>query len=541
MTDSLRITGARVYDPANGVDGEVRDICIRDGRIVESLPEETGTLDAGGLVAMPGGVDIHSHIAGPTVNLSRKLQPEDHRDDPERARGGLRSGAGGTVPSTWATGYRYAALGYTTAFEAAVAPFGARSAHRELRATPIIDKGLYVLMGNNEYLMRSIASGGGDRVRDFAAWLLGATQAYAIKIVNPGGVAAWKARRANVDRLDREVEGFGITPRAILEALVDVAIELELPHPAHIHCNNLGVAGNASTTLETLRALDGRRAHLTHIQFHCYGGEPGGRPTSRARDVIEYVNEHPEISVDVGQVMFGPATVMTADGPLGYLLHQLSGRKWINVDVELETGCGIVPYEYRDRRLVHALQWAIGLEIFLLADDPWRVVLSTDHPNGASFLSYPRIIRLLMDRAFRDERIAAVDPRALEGTVLADGIDREYSLYEIAIITRAAPARLLGLQERKGHLGPGADADVTLYEEIPEDREAMFRAPRYVLKSGQVIVEESEIRAHRRGATLRVRPGYDQAIERDLREFYDRYGTVQFENLAVADRELEVP
>ena len=33
----LRITGGRVYDPANEVDGEVRDVCISDGRIVEEL------------------------------------------------------------------------------------------------------------------------------------------------------------------------------------------------------------------------------------------------------------------------------------------------------------------------------------------------------------------------------------------------------------------------------------------------------------------------------------------------------------------------
>ena len=30
----LRITGGKVYDPANGIDGVVRDVCIADGRIV---------------------------------------------------------------------------------------------------------------------------------------------------------------------------------------------------------------------------------------------------------------------------------------------------------------------------------------------------------------------------------------------------------------------------------------------------------------------------------------------------------------------------
>ena len=30
----LRITGGKVYDPANGINGVVKDICIADGRIV---------------------------------------------------------------------------------------------------------------------------------------------------------------------------------------------------------------------------------------------------------------------------------------------------------------------------------------------------------------------------------------------------------------------------------------------------------------------------------------------------------------------------
>ena len=79
--------------------------------------------------------------------------------------------------------------------------------------------------------------------------------------------------------------------------------------------------------------------------------------------------------------MFGPATTLTADGPVEYLLHKSSGRKWVNVDIELETGCGIVPYTYKEKRAVAALQWVVGLELFLLAADPWRVVLSTDHPE----------------------------------------------------------------------------------------------------------------------------------------------------------------
>ena len=533
--ERLRIAGGTLYDPANGVDGEVRDICIEDGRVVPDVPQGAPTLDARGMIVMPGGVDIHSHFASSSCNHARRLLPEEHSADPvpaplleDRTLG--RSGSGGTVPSTFTTGYRYAGLGYTTVFDAAVAPVMARHSHAELEDTPCIDGGFFALLGNDEYLLRQVAAGERDRARDYVAWLLGATGAYAIKIVNPGGIEAWKSGQRNLNGVDDVLATHGVTPRAILETLTDAANGLKLPHPVHIHCNNLGLPGNVAVTLASMQALAGRRAHFTHVQFHSYGG-PGW--SSAAAPVIEYVNQHPEISIDVGQVMFGPATTITADSPVEYLLHKSSGRKWLNIDIELETGCGIVPFQYKDKAAVSALQWVIGLELFLLSADPWRAVLSTDHPNGGSFLSYPALIQLLMDRGVRDEKIKQINPKLLAGSALADGLAREYSLNEIAIITRAGPARLLGLRH-KGHLGPGADADVTVYSRNT-DLAQMFAAPRYVVKGGTLVVEEGQLRRAPAGHRLHVRPGYDEALLPHLRRHFETYSTVAFDNYPVRD------
>ncbi|HXE57496.1 MAG TPA: formylmethanofuran dehydrogenase subunit A [Gemmatimonadales bacterium] len=542
----LRIVGGAVHDPANGVDGEVRDVCIEDGRIVATLPDDAPRLDVSGMVVMPGGVDIHSHVASAACNHGRRFLPEERAADvapaPALAAGEPpgRSGTGGTLPSTFTTGYRYAGLGYTTVFDAAVAPLMARHSHAELDETPIVDGGFYALLGNDEFLLRRIAAGERGLARDYVAWLLGAVGAYAVKIVNPGGVEAWRSGQRNVRSVDDPVGATGVTPRAILETLTDAANELRLPHPVHIHCNNLGLPGNVATTLESMRALAGRRAHFTHLQFHSYGGEVGKSWKSAAAEVIEYVNAHPEVTVDVGQVMFGPATTLTADGPVEYLLHRSSGRKWINLDIELETGCGIVPYRYKERVAISALQWAVGLELFLLAEDPWRVVLSTDHPNGGSFLSYPELIRLLMDRSYRDEQLKRVSQPLLAGSRLLDGIAREYTLNEIAIITRAGPARILGL-ETKGHLGVGADADVTIYARDP-DPARMFATPRYVLKGGVLVVEEGQLRRAPAGRRLYVRPAHDGAVVPYLRRHFERHATVAFENYPVTGlRDAPVP
>ena len=547
MSDSyFKIAGGYVYDPRNGIDGQVHDLWIKDGKIVAPPADPkirpTRTLNAAGLTVMPGGIDMHCHIAGPKVNTARKLRPEEKRQAapvPRTSR--THSGTMGSVPSTFATGYKYAGLGYTTAFDAAVPPLSARHAHEEFEDTPCIDKGFYVLMGNNHFVMKSIQDQAPERLKSFVAWLLGAAKGFTPKLVNPGGVEVWKHHQGgNVNRVDQPVDHYGVTPRQIIREMARTVDELALPHSVHIHANNLGLPGNWDTTLQTMDSLEGHRGHITHIQFHSYGGGDEDEDTfnSKVAPLAEYVNSHDNITVDVGQVMFGETTSMTGDGPLGYFLHNVYGTKWFSADTELESGCGIAPIKYRNKSLVHALQWAIGLEWYLMVDDPWRVVMSTDHPNGGSFLAYPQIIRLLMDRTYRGDVLKTVNPAIRERCQLAD-LDREYTLNEIAIITRAGPAKILGL-DHKGHLGVGADADITIYTPH-ENKETMFELPRYVIKGGQIVVEEGEIRENIFGKTLHVAPEYDTDVEDQISEWFEQYYSVRFRNYPVSEHYLHDP
>jgi formylmethanofuran dehydrogenase subunit A len=536
--DLIKISGGTVYDPANGIDGEVRDLWIASGKVVAAPTDPklrpTRTIDAAGLVVMPGGIDMHCHIAGPKVNAARKLRPESNRSAEPMLRTPLtRSGTLGSVPSTFATGYKYAALGYTTAFDAAVPPLLAAHAHEEFADTPCLDKGCYLLMGNNHYIMRAIQKNEPAKLRAFIAWLLAAGKGYAPKLVNPGGVEAWKlASGSRSTGLDDSVPHFDVTPRQIILSVAQAAHELKLPHPVHIHCNQLGMPGNWRTTLETMQALEDRRGHLTHIQFHSYGGGEADEGTfvSKVPQLADYVNTHDNVTVDVGQVMFGETTSMTGDGPLGHFLANLYGTKWLSCDVEMEAGCGVSPIIYKNKSLVHSLQWAIGLEWYLLVDDPWRVVMSTDHPNGGSFLAYPQIIRLLMDRTFRGDMLKSCPPSLASRTSLAD-LQREYTLNEIAIITRAGPARILGLTN-KGHLGTGADADITIYTPH-ENKELMFELPRLVMKGGEIIVEQGEIRSAPQGNILNVKREYDREVEPDIQAWFEENYSVSWRNYGV--------
>jgi formylmethanofuran dehydrogenase subunit A len=533
------LRGGLVYDPINRVDGEQRDIYIRNGRIIENPPAFTNIdreIDISGRVVMPGGIDIHSHIGGGKLNIARMMLPEDHRQDLVMATKLTRAGCGHAAPSTLTTGYRYAVMGYTSCFEPAMLPANARQAHMEMADTPMIDTGAYALLGNDDFLLRMLSQRAPQSlINDYVAWTLQATQAIAIKVVNPGGINAFKFNQRALD-LDDKNKHYGVTPRTILKSLTTALTQLGVPHPLHVHGCNLGVPGNLTTTLKTMTGVEGRPVHLTHIQFHSYGTEGDRKFSSGAAEIAEYINAHPNISCDVGQVMFGQTVTASGDNMMQYRSHKHAHPdKWVCMDIECDAGCGVVPFRYRDSSFVNALQWCIGLELFLMVEDPWRIFLTTDHPNGAPFTSYPHLIRLLMDKSFRDDMLHTVNRHARDASRLK-GLEREYSLYEIAVVTRAGPAASLGLRDR-GHLGAGAAADITVYKD-KKNRQAMFEQPEYVFKDGEMVVRNGHIRQIRSGRTHTVKPDYEQGIERRLKAYFDRYHTMKLSHFRITDDEL---
>lgn len=535
---TLRLKGGKLIDPVNGVDGVVADIGVRDGRIValhadERVDEE---YDLAGCVVMAGGIDLHTHIGGGKVNLARMMLPEDHRANRPRDSALELASGGCCTPGTLETGYRYAQMGYTAAFEPAMLAANARNAHMEMGDTPILDHGAYVMLGNEEVFLEMLARGEDfERIRDYVGWAINASCAMGVKVVNPGGISAFKFNQRKLD-VDENHAHWEITPRRVVHTLARALTGLGVPHPLHIHASNLGVAGNIESTLATIDALEGLPAHLTHIQFHSYGREGPKKFSSAARELVEKLKTAPNVSIDVGQIIFGQTVTASGDTMRQFANADLgSPRKFVGGDIECDAGCGVVPFRYREQSYVNALQWVIGLEIFLLMDDPWRIVLTTDHPNGGPFTSYPHLIRLLMDKSFRDEQLAKLHPDVASACALRE-IGRELSLYEIAILTRAAPARLLGLTDR-GQLGVGAAADIAVYRE-DSNREAMFSTPTHVFKDGVLVSRDGILKAVPVGGTHFIEPEYDPAIEKTLEAYSDRHLSVNWRHAKISKDEL---
>ena len=126
---------------------------------------------------------------------------------------------------------------------------------------------------------------------------------------------------------------------------------------------------------------------------------------------------------------------------------------------------------------------------------------------------------------------------------------REYDFQEIATVTRAATAKALGLKG-KGHLGPGADGDVSVYDVDPtmwrpsmyQQIEDTFGRAFYTIKGGEVVVKDGEVVAVPNGTTYwvdaKIPDNVEEDLMRDLREDFGRYYTVSLRNYPVEEAYL---
>ncbi len=541
------LKNGKLYDPAHNKNGVVEDIYIHQGRIVPKPLDNakiSQTYDLSGKVVMAGAIDMHSHIGGGKVNIARMMLPEYQQKQMQEIKSLSEPEAHictpycshHATPTATDTGFRYIEMGYTAAFEPAISPINARQAHLEMGDTPMIDKGGYAMLGNDDYFLRMLTAKKDQKaINDYVAWILHATQTIGIKVVNPGGISAFKFNQRRLN-LDENHQHYQVSPREVLQSLSRAVHELGIAKPLHVHCNNLGAAGNFETTLNTMTASNGLPMHLTHIQFHSYGTEGDKKFSSAAAQIAEAINKNKNITADVGQILFNQTVTASGDSMMQHLnAKHANPKKSVIMDIECDAGCGVLPFKYRDQNYVNALQWAIGLEIFLSVEDPWRIFLTTDHPNGAPFTSYPHLIRLLMDKSFRNEAFAKLNLDAQSMSNLTS-LDREYSLYDIAIMTRAGASKLIGMNDR-GHLGVGANADITVYTD-QENREAMFAKPDYVFKNGELVVKDGAVVKVVWGATHTAKPAFDIGVEKELKEYFDRYQTIGLDNFKISDAEI---
>lgn len=114
----LKIAGGRVFDPAQGWQGESRDLYIDGDRLVSRLPKPDRVIDARGQAVVPGGIDLRGQVATYGLNFLRLW---------------------GAIPTPRKLGDTYALSGYTHVHEPFLTLATAAYVHRELATLPVVD------------------------------------------------------------------------------------------------------------------------------------------------------------------------------------------------------------------------------------------------------------------------------------------------------------------------------------------------------------------------------------------------------------------
>src|SRR5690606_3861975 len=252
------------------------------------------------------------------VNTARLLLPEEHKAHQARPAATPLSNAGW---STFETGCLYAKMGFTTVVEPAMSPGSALHTHLELADIPIIDKATLATLGNDDFLLSMIRDNAeAQMIEHYVAWIIVSSRALGVKVINAGAAAAFEENVRSFS-FDDVVPSSGVSSRRVVKTLQAAVTSLGVPHPLHVHCNNLGASGAAETAAETIAAAEGVPMHLAHLQFYSYGTEGKRKFSSEAARLAELVNSTPEITIDIGQVMFGQTVTISSD-----VLRQFSAR-----------------------------------------------------------------------------------------------------------------------------------------------------------------------------------------------------------------------
>ncbi len=242
----------------------------------------------------------------------------------------------------------------------------------------------------------------------------------------------------------------------------------------HVHLPDLAKVGALETLERFLRRLSGRRCHLSHASHYAFESR-GGKLAPAGAKAAELLSRHPSVTFDCGPVVFGPALAFTADYELAVRVSKSVGGGLFRHE---KSRFSAAPYVFREANKMDSLLWINGMELLLATQNLKSASLSIDYPSGGALEGIPRIIALLMNREKRAAFLDALNVEAVAASSLR-GMRREFSLYEVAAVTRWAPGLVAGTEA----------ADAVVYKD-GADEEKMFANPLFVIrgKMGDVSV-----------------------------------------------------
>ncbi|MFX1500843.1 MAG: amidohydrolase family protein [Promethearchaeota archaeon] len=541
----LIIKNGLVFDPINNINGEIKDILIESGKIVEKFSNESDIkeINAKGKTVVPSAIDIHTHVASQQVNWARLLGMNNNIFKETWERLSLKN-----------ITRNYISNGYTFILEANVFPSLAKQTLFNFKQIPVLDKAMLLNISNFWPLELEFQRGKIDEMAIFISDLLSKTYGFGVKIYNPFENENWNFKELR-DDISQTGRLYNFAAIDVYENTVKCVEKLRLPHSTHVHIegyeNEIGKR-NLFTILDKIKSLniDAKQKidsifnrtqifHIAHANSYNYDGNN--------QELITFLNENQNFDIDVSFIGFNQINpVITSDRRLinCILTEDINDNpfKLISSAVEFEGDSFVFFRNFKKSDPRDCNLWANALDLALNVNNKFQISLSLNFPNYANISDIPEIATWLLSKNARENFMKDMNNDFLRNNSLVTS-DKELNFSEFICITRVSPAKSLGLAKIKGNLGLGADADLNIIEinineiDISQKHEATKKALKnidYVIKAGKVIKKQNNINLNHKGSIFWSN-GEFEGKENDFtlskkKDFYQKFYSVFYDS-----------
>lgn len=451
----LILTGGHLLDPANNADGPA-ELGIRDGRISEVGRVTSGarrTIEVAGHFVLPGIIDSHTH-------LSRH--------------------------------------------------FGSAEGHRMVAATGVVTA--LDMAGELEDLARDLAGGGAGLN---VAYLHPLVPGVTLPSHDPTGdeIASAVDRALTSGAIGIKLLGghYPLTPEATGEA---VSVAAARRCYAAFHVGTTATGSDIRGLEEALDLAAGLPIHIAHVNSYCRG-QVTGDPVIEARRALDLLTAHPSAVSESYLSVHNGTSAECIDGvPTSEVTKtclRLGGYEQTERGLEAAIRAGYARiHVHLDEEIVLARP-SDGIEVWRALGTDAGISFPVNHIPSAILLATARRGGPPVGGPFVVDALSTDGGAIPRNFLVRHGLMLvqmgAWSLRDFAVKTSLNPARMLGLKT-KGHLGVGADADVTVVN-LETGR------ARWSVAGGRVVLAEGRVEG--RGGTLLVSPaGEGSARSRGL-------------------------
>ena len=548
--EKLIIKNGLIYDPINSIEGEKKDILIEKGIIVEKFTNEKNVqeIDANGKTVIPSALDIHSHVASQQVNWARLLGMKN--------KSFMEIWKGLTLKNI---AIDYISNGYTFILEANVFPSIAKQTLFNFMQIPVIDKGMLLNVSNLWALELEFQRAKIEDMAIFLSDLLSKTYGFGFKVYNPFESEAWNFKELR-DDITSSGRLYNFNALDVYESITKAVEYLGLPHSTHCHIEGYETEigeKNLFTILERIKSLDLKpnpkvgldikREQIFHIAHANAYTQDGNN-----EKLIKFLSENQTFDIDLGFIGFDEINpLITSDRRLinSRLTPDLleNPYKLISSAIESEGDSFVSMRNFKKENYNDCILWASALDLALNIRNKFQISFSLNYPNYSSINNIPEIATWLASKNARANFMKDMNKEFLKNNKLQNS-DKCLTFNELVILTRASPAKSLGLGSIKGNLGVGADADINILDidirdiNLEKDFETLktaFSNIEYVVKAGKIIKKEENIDLESNGLIFWTEGKIEKNKAKKLilskkEDFYRKYSSIFYDSLAIS-------